>query len=597
MGRKPEITELSTRFVLATLGSERRWTRILSYAVIGAIIAGVVAFFIFRNLQASVAASLEQDWGALQGCALGDPLAAGETPASRARGIQLAVLGIPHDERAKAGQVGWPAGCATLASALAEHAASAEVGGAELKTSASALAKVMHADANGAADISKELEQVWKDAALAQLKSAPSSTESTPKPASALFTREGFQRPSGLKGEFALSNLRPDLSPGTELRFLVDDKALEGGAVLCAIDGVKPALACSHLPPEVAKLTPGLSLLGTTDEGGAPWIFAGERGQLGIFRPAGTSALTGAIAYGAAAHKDGSMSLLVREAGAGQLDLRLVHVPATGDNAEHSVFGADEIETATDATLAYDWLLYRTGSKFKPATHLAARKLSDKAEAGPMVDIGDVATFDRPAPQDKQPTFAACKSGDTIALRIHGGHGDAISFLAGTTWSAPQALTLRAGLMTCRGNEALITQVTPAVEGGGNYATVDQAKCTTAGCTSTRLTVRELLGATDVVPADAASFTAADVSGKLLLVWNAGPVGGVRMRFAAADRIKATPDTLIVDAREEGGLSSVTELRVLSTGDFALLFINTTKGSKIFRVDSSGKLTPLQTQL
>jgi hypothetical protein len=594
MGRKPEVTDLSTRFVLATLGSERRWTRILSYAVLGAIVAGVAGYFVLRNVAATVTASLEKDWSALQGCTLGDPILPGEAPAARVRGIQLTVLGIPRDARGKPGQLGWPSDCASLASALSEHAASAEVGGAELKASASALAKAMREDPNATTDIAPQVEDVWRDAARAQLRGAPASTSSgaTPKPAVALFTREGFQRPSGLKGEIALSSLQPDPSPGAVLRFLVDDKGLEGGVALCSIDGVKPALACEHLPPEVAKLSPGVTLLGTTEEGSPPWIFAGERGQLGIFRPEGKIGLSGATAYGAAAHKDGSMSLLVHEGAGAPLGLKLVHVPSTGDPAEHDAFGEGEIDAATDATLGYDWLLYVRGTKQKPPGHLIARKLSDKVEAGPVVDVGDVATFDRATRDDRLPTFSTCKSGESIAVRFHGGRSDAVSFDVGGVWSAPAALQMRGGAMTCRGNEAFVTRATPGAD-----AAVDQAKCNPTGCTVTRVAIREMLSGTDVLPSGGAALAAADVNGKLLVAWSAGPAGGVRMRIAPADRLKDTPDTLIVDARDEGGLSSVTELRVLAAADFALLFINTTAGVKVFRADSAGKLIPLQTQL
>jgi hypothetical protein len=591
MGRKPEPKDLSTRFVLATLGSERRWKRILSYAVVGAVVAGVAAYFVMQNVSQSVAASLEQDWGALQGCTLGEPLATGETPSSRLRAVQLAVLGVPHDARAKPGQLGWPSDCAPLAAALSEHAASAETGGAELKASATALAKAMREDPNGAADISKQVEEVWSDAARAQLKGAPSGADTTPKPLAALFTKEGFARPSGLKGEVALSSLHADPSPGSELRFLVDDKGLEGGPVLCAIDGVKPALACTHLAPEIVKLAPGLNLAGTTDEGAPPWIFAGERGQLGIFRPDGKTGLTGAAAFGASAHKDRSANLLVHEGTGSALDLKLALVPPSGDPVMHDAFGSDEIEAPTDATLAYDWLVYRSGSKWKPPSHLVARKLDAKG-AGPVVDVGDVASAERALREDKQPTLSACRNGETIAIRLHGGRNDVVSFHAAGVWSAPLPLQMRGGVMTCLGNEALVTRVT-----SGPEASIDQARCNPSGCTIAKLTMHEMLAGTDVVPAESSSIAAGDVNGKLFVAWNAGPVGGLRMRLAPADRLKATPDTLIVDAREDSGLSSVTELRILSAAGFAMLFVNTTAGLRVFRVDSAGKLTPLQTQL
>ena len=104
-----------------------------------------------------------------------------------------------------------------------------------------------------------------------------------------------------------------------------------------------------------------------------------------------------------------------------------------------------------------------------------------------------------------------------------------------------------------------------------------------------------MLSGTDVVPQESNSFTVAEIGGKLLLVWSAGPLGGVRMRFATLDRMKATPDELIVDSREDSGQSTVTELRLLPTAEGAILFINTTTGARLFNVDATGKLSVLHT--
>jgi hypothetical protein len=595
MGRKPEITELPTRFVMAELASGRRLKRILLVAGVGVVLAGGAGYFLLQNMSAQQAAALSGDWGALQGCLLGDALKSGETVAGRARAIQLTVLGTPREQRAKPGELGWPASCAAGAALLSEHADAAETGGAELKASTTALGKALREDANATTDIGKLAEQVWKDAAAAKLKAEPTGTAATPKPATALYPRDILHEPSGLEGEFAVASLKPDPAPQKSLRFLIDDNGLVGGAESCVASGVPTTLTCKHLPPDVAKHTPGLALEGSTDPDAQPWIFAGDKGQLGIFRPAGTAAVTGDMAVGSSVDKDGSAWLLLHPAsGAGPTELQLAHAPLTGDVQRRGGLDPSELDAVTDATLAWDWVIERTGAKAHPPLHLVGHKLSPTGDLGPAVDIGDAASLEKPDREDKQPRFMSCRSGGGIAVRAHGAKGDVVTFYTGTVWTAPLPLSTRGGVMACRGNEAVVTQVTRVVDTEGSHPTVEQSRCNASGCTASRLAVREMLSGTDVVPQESGSFAAADLAGKVLLVWSAGPLGGLRMRLAPLDRLKATPDELIVDSREDNGATTVTELRILPTADGAILFVNTTTGARLFNVDGSGKLSQLK---
>ena len=69
------------------------------------------------------------------------------------------------------------------------------------------------------------------------------------------------------------------------------------------------------------------------------------------------------------------------------------------------------------------------------------------------------------------------------------------------------------------------------------------------------------------------------------------------MRVAPLERIKATPDVVIFDGRDETGASRVglvTELRVVPASSYAVLLVNTTVGARALRIDSDGKLTPVR---
>jgi hypothetical protein len=592
---KPEITELPTRFLVAALGSGRRWKRLVAVVIVGVGVAGIAGFFLLKNMEADQEAAVQKQWGALQGCLLGEPLQAGEVASARVRAIQLTVLGMPHEQRAKAGEFAWPALCATTASWLAEHAESTPTGGPELKTAAESLAKAMREDVNATADIGKLVDDVWKNATAAGLTAPLTRTPTVPKPAVALLPKEAMRTASGLAGEFAIGSLKPDPAPMKSLRFLIDDNALVGGAVLCTASGVPTTLACKGVAAEVAKRTPGLALEGTTEPEAQPWIFAGDRGQLGIFRPAGVAAVTGTPAVGSSVDRDGSAWLLLHPNTGTPGDLQLTHAPLTGDvpPGRPALLDPTELDSFNDATLLWGWILARTGSRAHPPLHLVGHKLSDKGDVGPPVDIGDAATLDRPDRDDKQPRFSSCRSADNMAVRVHGPRGDAVTFYTGSVWTAPVALSTRGGVMQCQGNEAVITQVWSQADPDGTHSTVEQAHCNSSGCTAARLSVREMLLGTDVQPQDRGSFAAANVNRKLLLVWNAGPLGGLRMRFAPLDRMKSTPDELVFDSREAGGQSDITEVRLLSTTDTAILFVNTTKGPHLFNVDGEGKISEL----
>ena len=183
MGRKPEITELPTRFLMAELGSGKRWKRIAAVAGVGVVVASGAGVYLLKTVEANQAAALRAQWGVLQGCVLGEALGPNETPSSRFRGIQLAVLATPRERRAKGQDLPWPVSCGPAATSLAEHAESAQSGGTELKTSSAALARSMRDDPSAISDLGKQIEQVWKDAAAAGLKAEPRGVDAVARPA------------------------------------------------------------------------------------------------------------------------------------------------------------------------------------------------------------------------------------------------------------------------------------------------------------------------------------------------------------------------------------------------------------------------------
>jgi hypothetical protein len=594
MGKKPNIADMSTRLLVVTLGSERRWKRVALIGGAALLAIGAVVVVVLRANEAEAVAALETSWSRLQLCMIGpDALPQGVTAATRVTQIQLGIVGVSRERRAKPNELAWPAICAAPAFAVAEASRNAGKDSATLADAAQALGTALRDDVNATRDNKAEVERVFSDPMIAKIRPVPAGdAPAAPKPATVLFPYESFkQLPKLVDGSFGLASLKPETSPAARLRMLIDQKDLNAGPLLCAAQQTDTTVRCAKVPDAAAKLSPGIGLFGAIEEKARPYLFAGDRGQLGIFAPDAKDKLVARLAIGATSRADGSLLLLVHEG----KDFKLASYPASGKPAERTLV---DFASAGDVGLVRDWVVSRGDAK-APRPRLTVRKIATDtlADQGPLVEVGDLPEggIDKAAKDD---VFGGCFTDDATVVRVRGAT-DTVAFYTAGRWSAPVKAGTHAGTLTCRGVEAVLTEVVNAVEGDRNYATVVQSRCNSSECQTTRLSLKELFsGAPDVIPPDAASVAAADVAGKLLLVWNTGLVGGVRMRFAPADRLKQTEDTIITDAREPGNkLSTFVEMRAIAAADYGLLFVTTTAGPRVLRVDASGKLTPVQGSL
>jgi hypothetical protein len=596
--KKPEVAELSTKLLLVELGSEKRWKRLAVIGALGAGALGGLAFGAMRVLDSRDTAARDAAWSSLNACLLGEPLKAGETPVSRLANVQLGVLGVPVEKRVKPGSdAAWPAVCAPHAFALQEHAGSTPLGDA-----AKALAGALKSDTSATADLRAQVEPLYREAAALKLEVKPApDAVAAPAPAAPLFSSEAFRAlPKFLSGSFSLSSVRDVPSSGQKIHFLVDQHDMPEGPVLCTATATDPSVRCLKVPAAVATLSPGLRLLGTTDDGARPFYFAGDRGQLGIFPPEGKTAIDAAVTLGASARSDGSIALLLRR-DTGK-DVRLVVHPAQGPAIERSLLQPTELDPAGQVGLSWDWVMYKSAARAGTPSHLFTRKIEGApGEAKPAIDVGEI---DEPAPADKadkDPPIVACRTEEALSVRVRGARVDTLALFAGGRWGAPVKLSTRGGTLTCRGIEAVTTSIEHLVEGEKDYATVSQSRCNSSGCTPISVPLKQLLaGVSEIVPADASGIVAADVGGKLAILWNGGPLGGLRMRFGAPDRMKDAADIIVADGREGAGeakLSAFVGLKVLPGNGFAVLLVNTTSGVKAFRLDGTGTVAALQATL
>jgi hypothetical protein len=109
--------------------------------------------------------------------------------------------------------------------------------------------------------------------------------------------------------------------------------------------------------------------------------------------------------------------------------------------------------------------------------------------------------------------------------------------------------------------------------------------------------VGDLLAATGVMPRGPGKLAAAELDGKLLLVWDAGTLGGLRMRIGATDALKDVHDAVIFDPEGAKAEDRITSLRLVPAQASSLLFVRTLSGVHLFGVDRSGKMAPLSGRL
>jgi hypothetical protein len=139
------------------------------------------------------------------------------------------------------------------------------------------------------------------------------------------------------------------------------------------------------------------------------------------------------------------------------------------------------------------------------------------------------------------------------------------------------------------------------VEGGSGEASLDASivhlRCSPTECRSKSIPVRDFF-AGETGLASSTPLSVGTVDGKLLVVWQAGLRGGLRMRLAEADSIASTPDVIVYDDLMQSGRiidgSTILDAKLLRSDRFAVLLLVTPSGLRALRVTGDGKMTPVK---
>ncbi len=591
MGEQTRFRQFSTRFLMTNLSGGRRWKRVVLGSLFGVIlIGGIVAGGVYA-LGANDIGLLHKDWAGLQSCMLGAPLKAGELPAERVRALELASVGTDPTTRPKKGSDTWPASCAPQAAAVQAHGIGAEHG-KELVAAATALATALAAQRSGSTDFSKAVTDTWAAAAASGLKDPPGEADATtPKPVDVAFP--GFEASKRMLGAENLTTTTIFAQPATSgvVRFLVDDRSIPSGPVVCTAAEADSGLGCTRLGSDVTAQT-GLRLLGASEPSVPPYVFAGDRGDSGVFGSDGKLAMKDVTTYGASFVDAKKARLLIRRGGA--KSLWIVEQTTGGAAVDVAQMSGSQIDNLNDATLAFDSLVWLSGLKNTPPSHLMVQGLA--AAAGAPVDVGEIPDASLNT-GDKTARFTACRAGDTTALRVHAVKADYVTVLAQGKWGAPAAIppAVRGGTLTCRNGEAMLVKVTHQEGSGPDHPMIDIARCKPGACELLgHVSLSEIVhGDPGALPLTKEASTAVAIDDKLLLVW-ASAQGGVRARMGAVAELATAKDTILsAEVDKQTGAPTALDVSAIPAARFAVVLVRTTSGIASLKVDTTGSFAPL----
>jgi hypothetical protein len=526
-------------------------------------------------------------WATLQRCLVGpEPLASGEAPSVRLRRIQLTAVGIPW--RAK-GQDAWPGWCSAPAHALHEalrEAGHAQEGQKDLSYWSEHLGKSLHDHPYPETDVGPVADALWAAARALDLPaSGADDVPATPAAATPL-TADALQPTSLLSPSvFPMDQVHDERVPGEAVRLLVVESSAARSPFLCTARPGDEVLSCAGLPASLKEAH--VRMLGAAEDRAAPLLFAVPSGEAGIFRASDGTLFDEGASYGGFVRGDGFAADLAWDRAHEQFRLRRA---LAGQAPRDTSFKLDGVQDDVQVAMLWDAVVWAANGS------VSVRHVLDGA--APMGAAAVVAPVPEGGIASRSP-LRACKTQQAMGLYVHGGNGDTVTIDTGERWSTPatfEAVSGRAETLTCRGSEVTFTALRALREAGWVEGSVAQVRCTPGACTTRTTELAKVFpDAKETMPV---RLAAAGVDGKLLLVWQAGTVGGLRMRLAPQDHIDEPTDVVLYDDWTQGGAigqtSSLLGWGLYARGTFALLVLSTTSGVHVLRIDGSAKATPMR---
>lgn len=570
-------------------------------AVLVALAGGLTLFLRAQDAENRREVSLA--WGKLSRCLVGPDLKLDERASMRLRTEQLTAMSLADKELTAAGtDKPWPQACGPLAHAMHEKLKAAgmdEAGEKGLDAAVERLAKKLGEGNPLFADLSDVVDPVFERASVEEVKPVAASEGPAPPPVTTEpFNADKLEGVDPLsRAVFTLKGAHTDAHPAGALRVLVEEKGIANSPFLCTFAPKDPSAHCRKLPGSLAE-GHGLRLYGTADDDSAPLVFAGERGAAGIFRADTGEQIDALYAYGGYSKKDGTAAALGYDGK--NHDLLLVRRPPGGKAGRTKIepdFRVGNFYYSTQ--ILWDHLLLR-GVTRDNERKLFAEQYAMTGE--PVKTFADVGELQEPGliegGADEPPHIAGCKTPESMVVRVKGYDNDFMSFRIGGKWSAPISPELTGGVLSCHGTEAVVTRLELSSPDQSTKTSITQCHCTSAGCRRSLVVMGKLMeNRYELAPRDG-KVDAADLDGKLLVVWIAGERGGVRMRLAPPDQMTQAKDIVLYDDlikdKHVQNLPTIFDVRVLSRDGFAIVLLNASSGVHTLRVTPDGSVSTMK---
>lgn len=509
-------------------------------------------------------------WDELRVCLLGDTLKPGDKPSDRVRFIALANHPTPP------GGAPWPARCLPYAEKLDEALEARAVVDQVGRLPSSATIVERTSDPAARAD----LDLLFAELEMADLPLPRHTTMVTPAPGPTkpLFARESLEQ---LGKVLELDDVAPALDPSTGrvLRVLLPEAQPQA----CHFNAGSLAerwrsVVCKASPLVVSRdarlgLAPtdagGLDLISVRDAGESDGIYDAATGLM-VLQPRyfDTQAHVGA---------DGRATILFAklkgESRLEQVDHFRLLQSEPGKRPE-----TRRLKIAPNARLLLlpRDVLWSVPGDAKAGDPLVAQALPEK-RSKPLGDKRSLGAL----PHGSR-FITRCADGDTTALLFGAGLEDkryTLLFQRQGSFSALTDVGTIAGrvTMTCHEQKAMLQRI--------QHQRVSRWRCTTDGCE---------LGLSDPLPMLAEKVHAvAPVGAQIAVAWK-DEAGALRLRVAAPDDLATTPDTVVLDEWQHGGVE-MTSLDLVSGGDLAVLFAQDV-GRRVYalRIDAKGLPEPVR---
>jgi hypothetical protein len=506
------------------------------------------------------------DWDKLRVCLVGDALPPGQKPSDRVRLIELANHRFEDVEP-------WPDRCAPYAEALDEALAARAIV-SQIGPMPSAV-KIVKGTDDAAHRSDLDLLFAELEAAALPLPKYKATIPSAPTAVEPLFKREEL-KPLGKVLELRDVATALDPSTGRVLRMLLPESQVQ----TCHFNTGSPearwrSVVCSASPltiPRDAKLS-----LAPTEAGGTDLIRIRDSGDTdGIYDASTGLKVQKARYFDTQTHvsADGSLAIVYAKLRGDSRLERVEHFRLlTSQPGDRPRTRRLKIPKTARIVLQPGVLLWSIRGDDKKGDELVAQPLTGKRRK-PLGDERTLAML----PHGSR-FLASCADGKTTALLFGAGLKDrryTLIFGEEGHYSEPHDVGTIAGrvTMSCHEGKAMLLRT--------QHDRVSRWQCDAKKCQ---------LGLSDPLPEvfDPRVHVVGPVGEKVAVAWK-DDRGAFRLRVATPDALAKTPDTVVLDEWQQGGVE-MSELRLVSASSVGMLLAQDV-GRRVYalRIDPSGAI-------